>query len=796
MLLMYSFFAILCVKIYLSTGVIAYFKKIYTEGALKALSQILVNLFLPIYGVIEVSRMASPTNLKIFWILVLSVLVSMLIAYYIGKIFQYLLKMDVRIENSYSLLCCVPSIGTLPLVVAKAFCYPGGPLESDPQCPNILGYMMVNYLVFQISLFIIGFNLIAKDANFGYEIDDKMGLTWHIIVEKLFKKDYWVLLTFRKYFKKSKLANEKFEEFQKNNKLIRNEGEITYKYINLDQVENNKLIGVENDYEKANVNKEYLENFVNREKGNLEPALAKDTIKKNSQKNVQGVHNLKLEQIIQEDDLRNEDNNEEHHGLTSRNNKDKEKQYFDSRAFSQQGNSFGQSDSNFDNKKEEEIKLENIQIKDSGKENLDQVSNNPVIKKILPLTIEAAYAHQDYQTKNNRQVSDLYSNVKKNFQSDRFDLQFKQQQRLLQRQTSIQISISQNKPMYMAKSFQVKNFHEEIQEFLLDKKGPTILRPFFDSEHDVYIPKENLGNLATTKKERALKRKRIDSLILQNKQILSMRLNRHKSILGNSIGQYYQKVFNIVEENLDESMHEQFLLEKSEIMKNIHDIPPKFPIAKGIEVNRNNLKDIQEIWKDYLSSIKKLNEDFELNANFMSADFCLILNKMFSPVVVGTILGLVVGIAGMRDVLFSTNHYISNLVEGIYIITRSTVPLLYITVGVSFVTIRGFNLNLSVTWTHLLLGILIRYAIMPGIGLLWTYIWTEYYGGIIKESKVFRISLFIPFCVPSSANLVIITNILRYFVAESNILLVGQNITNLVTITILYLIYFVVIGYQ
>jgi len=54
----------------------------------------------------------------------------------------------------------------------------------------------------------------------------------------------------------------------------------------------------------------------------------------------------------------------------------------------------------------------------------------------------------------------------------------------------------------------------------------------------------------------------------------------------------------------------------------------------------------------------------------MKADISLVINKIHSPAVVGTILGLVVGISGMRDILFSSNHYISNLVEGIYIITK------------------------------------------------------------------------------------------------------------------------------
>jgi len=245
LILMYSFFALLNIKIFLSAGIISYFKKAYSKRSLKNISQLLVNCFLPIYGVIEVARMATPSNIEIFWILILSLILSMVIGYLSAMIFQYIFKLDLRISSSFALLCCLPSIGTLPLVIGRAFCFPGGPLEKDPQCSNILGYMMINYLVFQIILFLIGFHKIAKDANYSYVIDDKMSLTWHILCEKIFKKNFFVLLIFRKYFKNKKSAEKAFEDFEKNNKLLRNENEITYRFVCLD---NDELISDNQNY--------------------------------------------------------------------------------------------------------------------------------------------------------------------------------------------------------------------------------------------------------------------------------------------------------------------------------------------------------------------------------------------------------------------------------------------------------------------------------------------------------------------------------------------------------------------
>jgi len=339
-----------------------------------------------------------------------------------------------------------------------------------------------------------------------------------------------------------------------------------------------------------------------------------------------------------------------------------------------------------------------------------------------------------------------------------------------------------------------EKIHEDIHNFLLKKKKPHKIKPDFESNHDIYVPQESMSNLRMDKQELIQEKKKLKNKIVENNKITSIRLQRHQSIFDDSIVKYYQKIFRIIENNTDPSKMDELLLEKSEVFKNLHDIPPKFPIVRGIEINRDNLPDVEEIWRDYLIAIKNLNSDFELHSNQMVADVNLIINKIHSPAVTGTILGLLIGVAGMREVLFSPNHYITNIVEGILVLTKATVPFLYVSVGISFITVKGFNLGIPVNKKHIIASFIVRFIIIPGVGLLWTWIWTNFYGGIIKESRVFRISLFIPFCVPSSANMVVIVNIIKYFVEEANLILVWQNVSLLITLTILYVVYFVAIG--
>jgi len=766
LILMYSFFALLNIKIFLSVGIISYFKKAYSEKSLKNLSQLLVNCFLPIYGVIEVARMATPSNLQIFWILILSVILSMIIGYYSAKIFQYFFKLDVRISSSFALLCCLPSIGTLPLVLGRAFCFPGGPLENDPQCSNILGYMMINYLVFQIGLFLIGFHLIAKDANYGYVLDDKMSLTWHILCEKIFKKNFFVLLIFRKYFKDKKSVDKAFEEFETNNKLIRNENEITYRFVCLDNdeaivdnhnymkelrksqqmmpffLESQKYIEKEEDNQKEEEeSNDYLQNFIEPKRLEKEDDYVFSDIRRNSSIRMKPSIKFKfhdeksmsqkktefneIEEEFEENGEKEENqiNNKKENKEETADENGKSRKSFDSK-----GNSIHESNSvhiSEDENDPNKIHLENIVIKTSPSEEIIEPPelNNPVIKKISPLIIDE---YTDLKKKKLKDRSSLVPssivpelNIR-NYQSEFF----RPKERTFEREHSIHFQISKRKQLAQSLAInaeQQRRIHQNLESFLLNRKSNIIISPDPKHEHDFYMPRESLINITISKEEREKKLREIQSQIFENQRLTTSRMPRYQVLFDTGISRYYQKMFRIIQQNLNPVYLDEFELEKSEIMKNIHDIPPKFPIARGIEINRINIKEVDAIWDDYLIAIKNLNNEFELHSCVMNEDLSLIINKIHSPAVVGTILGLVIGISGMRDILFSSNHYITNLVDGILILTKATVRFLYVSVGVSFVTIRGFSLNLPVSSNHMWIGMVVRFIIVPAFGLLWTW---------------------------------------------------------------------------
>jgi len=234
LIFLYSLFTIIQIFILLSTGMISFIRKIYTADSLKKLSMILLNLFFPVQGMLEIARMATPANVQIFWIMIITVSFSMFLGYLIGLFLNWTFGLEYRIRYSYALILAIPSLGTLPLVLGKAFCYPGGPLEGDPQCSNMLGYMNINSLIFNLILFISGFKLIITDKNFADEIELKMSYIWPIICENLYNgKNFAVLRLFEKYMKKidkkeKNKAEIEFEKFDKEYRLFNITGNISY----------------------------------------------------------------------------------------------------------------------------------------------------------------------------------------------------------------------------------------------------------------------------------------------------------------------------------------------------------------------------------------------------------------------------------------------------------------------------------------------------------------------------------------------------------------------------------------
>jgi predicted permease len=681
------FSAMLQIIILYSVGIITGLKKVWNPKSIKAISELLYNYFIPLYSIYELAKMASWPNVEIMWILIISVVFAIFLGFGIGVVIHKAFGMDVRFTRSYPFLISMPSLGTVPLVLGRALCYPGGMLEGDPQCPSILGFMVMNKLIFNIILFVMGFILIPKDANFTNVLLEKMSYVWHNLIGKVYDKNYAVLNIFLRFMKNEKTTRELFEIFDKRYKLAVSDKDnlhFSYEFI---------------------VNQEVQLNFVLDE-----PHLAHHL-------DYRSKLGLAEVEVIKEEHV----------------NKN-----------SVQNNSY------FEKPQEQSSE------RDSSNEESEIIGNsiNFVQNELAPETLS------NYIPKARVLSIDsiFYTKANLNSARDKF----------------VNIEIPDNK--------QIKESAEDEMDsdLLFPSRMNYMLEEYIEAEYIEAEPQVERMSMAEEKKI-------INEIKIQRESSVK--------IFANDVERYYQKVFGFVEKHFNEEKASEYNEFKLTTLKAVFGIPPKFPLARDVTITSDVVKVVEEEWTKLETSMKKINPEFKLLTPKYSFNMNVILKELHSPPVISSFLGLLIGMSGMREVMFSSNHYITNLLDGLYMIILPTVPFLYLALGIFMISVKNGNrLNTPLTLKYILLTFLHRFMIMPAIGLLYVYLWQTYFGGIVAASKVFRVSLFIPFCLPCTVTIIVIINMVKFFTEETGIILFSHNSSILFTLTILYLIYYVVIG--
>ena len=117
----------------------------------------------------------------------------------------------------------------------------------------MLGYMMFNSLIFTLILYIAGFSLIAKDAEYSGKMDQIISYSWPSLCEKIFLMNYFVAFFFTEFIKDKKAAKTKFQELDGRFNLRKIEGEYKFKLVDnvQENLERNLSSGIQGKLEKA-----------------------------------------------------------------------------------------------------------------------------------------------------------------------------------------------------------------------------------------------------------------------------------------------------------------------------------------------------------------------------------------------------------------------------------------------------------------------------------------------------------------------------------------------------------------
>ena len=192
--------AVLQTFVLLSIGYLAVKKKLVNSQVIKVFSSFLVNFLIPVYCCIQIGQSTTIDNISKYWIIVISVLLNNVIGVVTGKLIWKIFKLDLKIKESFINTCMFPNLATIPLVVGKALCLGGGPFEGNINCPNVLGYVSISFLVFNIVFWGYGNEVLNSDKKFCNLVNDMLKYIWPRFLREKKMENIWIDVMIDTYF--------------------------------------------------------------------------------------------------------------------------------------------------------------------------------------------------------------------------------------------------------------------------------------------------------------------------------------------------------------------------------------------------------------------------------------------------------------------------------------------------------------------------------------------------------------------------------------------------------------------
>ena len=196
--------------------------------------------------------------------------------------------------------------------------------------------------------------------------------------------------------------------------------------------------------------------------------------------------------------------------------------------------------------------------------------------------------------------------------------------------------------------------------------------------------------------------------------------------------------------------------------------------------------------------LKASNPEFKVEFNVVKVDVMVLLKSLISPPNTTFFLGLTLAMSKVREIIFGGNIYFDNIVDGVKLISGNLTPFLFLVIGVACLPkpkneIHEIRHSL-LSKLHIALIFIIRFLIIPALGIIAVWLWKKIYGKECVTSPVFRLVLFFPWCLPSSTTFAVLVSMSGYFFEEYGLLIMLQNFACVVLLTFENLVYFVIVG--
>lgn len=259
------------------------------------------------------------------------------------------------------------------------------------------------------------------------------------------------------------------------------------------------------------------------------------------------------------------------------------------------------------------------------------------------------------------------------------------------------------------------------------------------------------------------------------------------------VKEYYEKLFELIEQHLNQKKKHEYLEAKKIVMSRLCSTPITLPVTKSFTINQEMYDYIRAEWKEKEKELKASYPNLQIQSVPFKINPQIVLKQVITPAVISILFGMILSISGIRNIIFNKNNvYWTNFMDGFLTITQSYTPILFGLMGLATVTAKTDISELMATKTHVAVLLIIRFLIMPFLGMFNVYMWKRYYGGIVKQSPAYRLLMFSHWCLPSPSNMTLIVNLTNYFGNEYGYLILISNLFCFVGLSILNLIYFVI----
>ena len=264
---------------------------------------------------------------------------------------------------------------------------------------------------------------------------------------------------------------------------------------------------------------------------------------------------------------------------------------------------------------------------------------------------------------------------------------------------------------------------------------------------------------------------------------------------------YYNNALNICEENIDlndKNKINELIELKEKININLNNEPIKYPTNYTLKISPSDEKYIDKKYIEWEEKIKEQHTNFKGEKSNVHIHKMLILKSLISPPTIGFTIGILLGVSKIRDLIWDGNIYFANLMDGIDFFHKVLTPFLFLVIGVACMPKQEKEKKekkpILITKIHFIIIFVLRFLIIPFLGILAVFLWKKLYKKECESSTVFRLILFFPWCLPSSTTFSVLVNMSGYFFEEYGYLIMLQNFSCIITLTLLNMIYFFIVG--